>query len=102
MVTSYEKILPSLTQFISEKGVEQFNHITSFLLEAADRDLNATHPSTQTDKLSAILAEFQGVKVFNTMKDWIHQASLRFFPQMKKNSNFLDKNKTSDKAITIY
>ena len=78
LVTSYEGILPALTKITSEQGVDKLENMTGFLMQAADKDLTATRSSVQPERLRRILAEFQGVKMFNTLREWSNQVFARF------------------------
>ena len=87
LVVSYEGILPALTKITSEQGVDKLDNMTDFLMQAADKDLAATRSSVQPERLRRILAEFQGVKVFNTLREWSGQVFQRFSKKFAAQTN---------------
>ncbi len=87
LVTSYEGILPALTKIASEQSVEKLDGMTGFLSQAAAHDLASTRSSVQPERLRRILAEFQGVKVFNTLRDWSGRVFTRFSQKFKTQTN---------------
>ena len=78
LVGSYQGILPALTHLAQDKQLGNFQAMTDYLMHAAATDLAATNPSTQKQKLIHVLAEFQGIKVFNTLLDWSDKTHQRF------------------------
>ncbi len=87
LVVSYEGILPALTKITSEQGVDKLDNMAGFLMQAADKDLTATRASVQPERLRRILAEFQGIKVFNTLREWAGQVFARFSKKFKTHTH---------------
>ena len=84
LVSSYQGILPALTDLAQNKQLDKFGAMTDFLMQAAAKDLAATNPSTQKQKLLHVLAEFQGVKIFNTLLDWSDKTYARFQTKLQE------------------
>ena len=87
MVVSYEGILPALTKMTAEQDVEKFENVTGFIMSAASKDLAATRSSVQPERLKRILAEFQGIKIFNTLREWSNHAFNRFAQKFNDKTN---------------
>lgn len=88
MVGSYEAILPALSQLANSEGIEAFEAGAGFVNRAAARDLAAARPSVAPARLQRILAEFQGVKVFNTLREWVDGSLQRFAAIIPKSKDF--------------
>lgn len=67
-VTSYQGILPVLTRITDDIGVANFETARHFLFQAIDTELASEQSSKQPEHLQSILAELQGVKIFNTIR----------------------------------
>lgn len=67
-VTSYQGILPVLTRITDDIGVSNFETARHFLFQAIDAELASEQGSKQPEHLQSILAELQGVKIFNTIR----------------------------------
>lgn len=67
-VTSYQGILPVLTRITDDIGVPNFETARHFLFQAIDAELASEQSSKQPEHLQSILAELQGVKIFNTIR----------------------------------
>ncbi len=70
LVSDYAGILPALAELVDKAGVAGFEDAAGFISRAAERDLAAERASAQPARLGRILSEFQGVKIFNTLREW--------------------------------
>ena len=98
LVSSYQSILPALTQMASSENIEKFEHLSDFLMRAAAKDLAATRPSVQPERLQHILAEFQGIKMFNTLHEWSGNIYDRFSDRLQ-NKTKLQKHDLFARAL---
>ena len=78
MVADYAGILPALAQITVKTSPDHFEDHARFIMQAAEKDLAAERSSRQPEKLRRILAEFQGLKIFNTLREWSSNAFALF------------------------
>ncbi len=78
MVVDYGAILPALTHMAEKGGASGFAESARFLTSAAAADLSSVRPSAQPARLQHILARFQGVKIFNSLREGSDAITGRF------------------------
>ena len=98
IVEDYTGILPALAQLTAKNGVEKFEESARFIMQATERDLVAQRASRNPERLKRILAEFQGLKVFNTLREWSAHIFGRFGKHSRQALPF-DKNTLFSRAV---